>query len=100
MSVPTPSHTGSPVSDRQPDPRQREDQAEQRAQVLQQHHRQLRALRLPDELPPATAPLIRSLHDAVRSEKLSSTIATHQDGDRDGGESSSSWRARSFSMPS
>ena len=51
--VPTASHTGSPVITREPDAEEREDQADERAEVLQQHDRQLRHLRLADELPPA-----------------------------------------------
>ena len=77
-AVPMPSQTPSPVIRVSDDADQREDQAEQRAGVLEQHDRQLRGLGPADEVAPRRS-CRGSWFDswiAVRNEKLSSTIAT------------------------
>ena len=67
---------------RQPDTRQREDEADQRAGVLEQHHRQFRVARVADEPPPAAGPLQRSrLH--YRGAKAVALQADRDDQDRD-----------------
>ena len=67
--VPSASNAGLSVSDGQPDAEQREHQPDQRAEVLQQHHRQLRHLGLADELPPGPEPFSgRDSTMAVRNE--------------------------------
>ena len=52
-TLPTASQRGSPVSDREADAGSGEDEADERADVLEQHDRQLRALGVADEAPPA-----------------------------------------------
>ena len=84
MAVPTTSKQRFPVISDSATPNEGEDQADEGGEVLEQHHRQLGRLGPADEL---------STHDAsprtwlvsliaVRSEKLSSTIATQQHDDR------------------
>ena len=74
--VPMPSQTPSPVSERQADAAEREDQADERAEVLQEDDRQLGGLGAADELLQELSP--RTWLDslmAVRKEKHSAMIA-------------------------
>ena len=100
--VPTPSKRGVAGDHGQADAGEREDQAEQGAEVLEQHHRQLGALGAADERDPALVPLHvgRASRTAVRSEKVSSTIATPEDAERARRARSMSCGWRSLSTPS
>ena len=70
--------------DRQADAGQRQHQTEQRGEVLQQHDRQLRHLRVPHEAPPAVVALERAglLDRCTEAEPLRGD-GEHQDADRD-----------------
>ena len=77
IAVPATSQYWFSVIERQRDADEREDQAEQRREVLEQDHRQLGLLGPPDERQYDALPrtLLVSMI-AVRNDKLSSTIAT------------------------
>ena len=82
--VPIASNTASPVSTREPHTEQRQHQPDQRAEVLQQHHRQLRHLGLADELPPGAVALQRAGLDDRRAERVAlQPDRDHQDAHRD-----------------
>ena len=78
VMVPTPSQFGSSVISEMAMALKAMTRPSEGAEVLEQHHGQLRGLRPPDELRPAcsTPFTCRDSTMAVRSEKLSSTIAT------------------------
>ena len=85
-TLPTASKRGLPVTPASTTPTEREDEADQRADVLEQHDGQLGLLGAVDEPPPArrgSALTCRDSRTAVRSEKVSSTIGDEQDDDGD-----------------
>ncbi len=99
--VPMPSQIGSSVSDRQPDAEQREHQAGERGDVLEQDGRQFRHLRVPDEPEPAVVALVvaRLVDRGAQREPLQADRDQQHDdrddrGSRDGAGAGSSRRPR------